>query len=318
MSNPQRKALVQMKSNKGKAIYPFKRGYEFVVLAEKNAMQRIEEQLAKVKLTENDPTLKFTNKIQKILCRLRKEKKFTDKEYFEIYPSDPIPPRLYGTIKAHKPEKNCPMRTIMSTLGTPAYRITKYLVEIIQATLNKSNNKIQNSTSFVHEAKGWKIEPTETQVSHDVVNIYPSVLLDRSIQVTVEFLQDDHAELIKRTKLNLTDIQQLLEFEHEKNITNTGNNSYDFKIFRKASITNVLIKPNSKIATHIAVRVFKGFLSRAYKICIEKHLQSKIEFLIDIFTENRHNRNTPTNIATEYLQNINKPKIIDQKKHQEH
>ena len=46
----------------------------------------------------------------------------------------------------------------------------------------------------------------------DVVNLYTSVLLDRSIQVIVEFLQDDSAELKKRTKLNLTDNQQLLEF----------------------------------------------------------------------------------------------------------
>ena len=128
-----------------------------------------------------------------------------------IYPSDPTPPRLYCTIKAHKPEKNCPTRTILSIMGTPTYGISKYLVQIIQPKLNKSNNKIQNSTSFVHEPKDWKIEPTETQLSRDVVNLYPSVPLDRSIQVIVEFLQDDHAELKKRTKLNLTDIQQLLE-----------------------------------------------------------------------------------------------------------
>ena len=164
-----------------------------------------------MKIAENYPTLKFANKIQKILCRLRKEKEFTDKEYFQIYLSDPIPPRLYGTIKAHKPDKNYAIRTIVPTIGTPAYGISKYLVQIIQPTLNKSNNKIQNSTSFVHQATDWKIEPTETQVSYDVVNLYPSVPLDRSIQVIVEFLQDDHAELKKRTKLNLTDIQQLLE-----------------------------------------------------------------------------------------------------------
>ena len=72
-------------------------------------------QLGKAKIAENDPTLKFTNKIQKILCRIRKGKKFRDREYFQIYPSDPIPPRLYGTIKAHKWEKNCPMRTIVSS-----------------------------------------------------------------------------------------------------------------------------------------------------------------------------------------------------------
>ena len=99
------------------------------------------------------------------------------------------------------------MRTIVSTIGTPAYGISKYLVQIIRSTLNKSNNKIQNSTSFEPEAKDWKIEPTETQVSNDVVNLYPSVPLDRSIQVIVEFLQDDHAELKKRTKLNLVNVQ---------------------------------------------------------------------------------------------------------------
>ena len=53
------------------------------------------------------------------------------------------------------------------------------------------------------------MEPTETQVSYDVVNLYVSVPLDRSIQVIVEFLQDDDAELKKRTKLYLTDIQNL-------------------------------------------------------------------------------------------------------------
>ena len=42
------------------------------------------------------------------------------------------------------------------------------------------------------------------------------------------------------------------------------------------------------------------------------HLQIEINFLIDIFTENGHNRNTLTNIATEYLRNINKPKSSDQ------
>ena len=36
-----------------------------------------------------------------------------------MYPSDTILPRLYGTFKAHKPEKNYPMRIFVSTIGTP-------------------------------------------------------------------------------------------------------------------------------------------------------------------------------------------------------
>ena len=83
---------MQMKNSKDTAIYPFDKGSGFVVLPGKNAIQKIEKQLGKVKIAENDQTLKFTNKIQKILCQLRKEKKFTDKEYFQMYLSDPIPP----------------------------------------------------------------------------------------------------------------------------------------------------------------------------------------------------------------------------------
>ena len=48
------------------------------------------------------------------------------------------------------------------------------------------------------------------------------------------------------------------------------------------------------------MEVFKGFHSQAHKICTD--------FLINIFTENGHSRNTLTNIATEYLRNINKQK----------
>ena len=63
--------------------------------------------------------------------------------------------------------------------------------------------------------------------------------------------------------------------------------------------------------------VFKGFLSSAYKICTEKHLQREIDFLIEIFTENGNKRNTVTNIATEYLRNINKPKSNNQNHNKE-
>ena len=48
-------------------------GSGFVVLPEKNAMQKIKEQLGEAKIAENDAILKFTNKIQKTF-RLRKKK----------------------------------------------------------------------------------------------------------------------------------------------------------------------------------------------------------------------------------------------------
>ena len=161
------------------------------------------------------------------------------------------------------------------------------------------------------------------------ISITQALNLNLAPKTFKRFVVDSHARFKNREQsLQFLDIrngqdpsiQYTIEFENENKqlnflditITNTGNNSYDFKIFRKISITNVQIKPNSNIAPQITMGVFKGFLSGAHKICTEKHLQSEIDFLIDIFTENGHNRNTLTNIATEYLRNINKPKSNDQ------
>ena len=161
------------------------------------------------------------------------------------------------------------------------------------------------------------------------ISITQALTLNLAPKTFKIFADDSHARFNNREQsLQFLDIlnsqdsstQYTIELENENKqlsflhvtITNTGNNSYDFKIFRKTSITIVQIKPKSNITLHIAMGVFKGFLSRAYKICSEKYLQSEIDFLIDIFTENGHSRNALTNIATEYLRNINKPKSNDQ------
>ena len=62
------------------------------------------------------------------------------------------------------------MRTVVSTIGTPPYGISKYLVKIIQPLLNKNQHKIKIYVDFFNEAKTWKISPTEIQILYDVVN----------------------------------------------------------------------------------------------------------------------------------------------------
>ena len=97
-----------MQLDKNISIYPFDKGTGFVVIKEKDAIQKIEEQIGKSKIIDYDPTPTLLNKFQKELAKLRKENKFDSKTYFKLYPSDAIPPQLYWVIKAHKPEKNYP------------------------------------------------------------------------------------------------------------------------------------------------------------------------------------------------------------------
>ena len=117
-------------------VYPFVIGSGFVIMEEEDTIKKIEEQIGKSIITDYHSTTTLLNKFQKELPKLRKEEKF-DKTYYKVYPSDAIPPRLYGVVKAHKLEKNYLMRTIVSTIGTVPYGTSTYLVEIIQPTLNK-------------------------------------------------------------------------------------------------------------------------------------------------------------------------------------
>ena len=129
-------------------MHEFDKGCGFAIATNDTVKENIEEQLGKATKAEIDPTSRLTSKIQKKLCKIRKENKLTNKTYFELYPIEPIPPRLYGT-KHINQEKNFPKRVILSTIGTPPYGISKYLVDILQPTLNKNQHKLKNSKSFV-------------------------------------------------------------------------------------------------------------------------------------------------------------------------
>ena len=56
--------------------------------------------------------------------------------------------------------------------------------------LNKSKYKI-NSSSFVNEAKNWLVKTNEVQVSYDIINLYPSVPINKVLDVLIDQLNND-------------------------------------------------------------------------------------------------------------------------------
>ena len=211
LSKTQKTALKQLKNDEQIKVYPFDKGIGFALLNDMGDISKIEGQLGKSKIIDYDHTNHLTGKFQRLLRKLKKEGKFDKNTYLLIYPSNCRSPRLYGTLKAHKLEKNYPMRAVVSTMGSPPYGTSKNLVKIIQLTLNKNKNRVLNSYSFVEEAKEWNLSPNEIQTSFDVVNLYPSVPIDEDVAVIIEILNNDIDDLRKRTKLTLTDIQKFIE-----------------------------------------------------------------------------------------------------------
>ena len=102
------------------------------------------------------------------------------------------------------------MRIIVSTIGTPTYGISQYLVNIIQPILNKNDTRLKNSSTFVNKARDWEISADEIQVSFDVVNLYPSIPLKEGTDIILDIITNDE-ELTQRTKLTIKEIKMLIE-----------------------------------------------------------------------------------------------------------
>ena len=98
-------------------------------------ISKIREQIGDARIIRSDPTNSLVRKFQKEISRLKKEEKIDVRTFHRLYPSDAVPPRLYGLLKAHKPEKNYPMRTVVSTIGTVSHGTSAFLVDLIQPTL---------------------------------------------------------------------------------------------------------------------------------------------------------------------------------------
>lgn len=106
-----------------------------------------------------------------------------------------------------------------------------------------------------------------------------SVMVILSAVMLIRFADDSHARFEIREqsrtvqlkwiqyKITLKNKNKVLSFL-DVTITNTRNDSYDFKVFSKTSITKVQTKLKYS-------RVFKKFLWQAYKISTEIYLQSK-------------------------------------------
>ena len=101
------------------------------------------------------------------------------------------------------------MRIVVSTIGTPSYTTSEYLVEIIKPTLNKNKTTLKNSQAFVWMSESFTITEDEVQVSYDVVNLYPSVSAKDATDITMKILSTD-SELKKWTKLKFDDIKLLI------------------------------------------------------------------------------------------------------------
>ena len=100
-------------------------------------------------------------------------------------------------------------------------------------------------------------------------------------------------------------------------LTRQDNGSISTRVYWKSSNTNITIKPQSCQNPLTVIATFKGELCRAHKLCsTPEQTQKEIDFLLNLYEDNGHDRAKLAAIASEYSPpSTSQPKKKDRNKH---
>ena len=155
-------ALRELRRNKSIVILKPDKGNGVVILNKSDYISKIDTILADsskfVKTTGRyeDPfsMLNFVDtKVRDLLRDLKKKKCISDNDYMFMYPTGCKISTLYGLPKVHK--QGCPIRPILSSVGSVNHNMAKFLVKILQP-ISVNPYTCRDTHSFVNDIKGLK------------------------------------------------------------------------------------------------------------------------------------------------------------------
>ena len=152
------------------------------------------------KKLKKDPTATQETRIVHTLLRLHNNGELTKCIYNRIRPTGSCPPRIYGLPKIHQP--HILLRPIISCIGAPLYKLSKYTASIIAPLAGKTSSHVLNSKHFVGMMKDVRVEVEEALVSFDVTSLFTHRKLTE---------EKEEEDLVERTPLPAERITELLQ-----------------------------------------------------------------------------------------------------------
>ena len=172
-------------------------------------MEKAEAEFQNVEMDAPDTTDTLERKIQGKLRSLKKEGKFDDETYKDIYPSGSLTPSANPLVKAHKPNKDFPARLVTSHIGAPQEHLASHLNQILKTYIENNPFICKNSFNFVNQLKNLKLQLYKIMASYNASALFPSVPIEAAIRHILELLEADKS-LPSRTKLTPYDIADLI------------------------------------------------------------------------------------------------------------
>ena len=148
-------------------------------------------------------------RVTDVLKNLGDKKEISIEQYKDSIPSVSRPGIMYGSVKVHKiVTDGLPCFTpILSVIGTPTYKLAKFLVPMLQP-LTTNEHTIKDSFTFAEELKSF--DSKLVMSSFDAESLFTNISLQETIDLCVEDLfkyrthvdnmsKDSFRELLTRT-----------------------------------------------------------------------------------------------------------------------
>ncbi|KAI4474839.1 hypothetical protein M0804_014644 [Polistes exclamans] len=136
---------VRIKANPDIIVTRSDKGNNTVIMKKDEYLKKMEKLLEDTNtysLLNKDPTNKFEKMANNLITKLQNESIITEGMGKNLRSYNAVSPKLYGLRKIHK--KECNMRPVVSSIGSPCYKVAKFLHLLLTRT-------ISNKFVFFHQ-----------------------------------------------------------------------------------------------------------------------------------------------------------------------
>ena len=140
------KAVKQLAIDKDIVLLPADKGRATGVMNRSDysaKMQAMLDDRDTYQTLSKDPTTFLESKMNRVLLKLRRDGRLSDRTYDQLRSSTGRVPRLYGLPKIHKPDT--PLRPIVLFLSSPTYGLSKFLSSLLKPVMGLSTHHVRNS-----------------------------------------------------------------------------------------------------------------------------------------------------------------------------
>ena len=204
------KNLLILKPDKGNGIVLLDRDVYF------NKMNDILDDREKFKPVHGDCLkiiFKLEDKLNRFLRSLKELRVISESVFNYLYASGSQPGIMYGLPKVHK--GNCPLRPILSAIGTHTYNLAKFIVPTLEK-IAYSSFTVKDTFNFVTEIMDFKNADKYKMASFDVTSLFTNIPLDETINIILELLFPDNNS--HYLNFNRQQYKKLLELAVKDNI----------------------------------------------------------------------------------------------------